>query len=106
MSQDRPVIEPAPFCKLHQLLLVHQCGFKETDPWRALMIMAQIAIFQGATTDPQLHEKTSGDITKIKEIGCLACFKPDLFGELIEEVNSKGMSAIKSLGESWMKRNG
>ena len=105
MSQDNPLIEPAELCKLHQSLLIHQCRFKKSDPWRALIIMTQIALFQGATADPILYEKLKGDITKISEIGCLACFKPDKFGEIVESVIKNGMSSIKALGESWVNEN-
>lgn len=91
-------------CQTHQYLLVHQAGFTETDPWRALIIMAQIALFQAATTDPQLHERTGGDITRVGEIGCLACFKPDAFGEVVEAAKSPDRGAIKRLGESYLER--
>lgn len=88
-------------CNLHQHLLVKQVGIPESGPWRALIIMAQVALFQGATADPKLHEKIGGDMKRLDEVGCLACFKPDRFGEIVEAAKTD-MGSIKALGESWV----
>lgn len=101
-----PMITCPNMCQLHQSLLVRQCGFKPSDPWRVLMVMTQIALFQGATADPETHRRTGGDVTRIPELGCLACWKPDRFGEIVDAARTKGMSAIKPLGESWVKAAG
>lgn len=103
MSEPRIVIPD--MCQKHQSLLVHQARYAEHEPWRALIIMAQIALFQAATADPQLHERTEGDMNRVGEIGCLACFKPDAFGEIVEAAkNKKDHGAIKRVGETWLAR--
>lgn len=99
---DKPRIEIPDMCQKHQSLLVHQAGYKETDPWRALIIMSQITLFQASTADPNLHKKLGGNIENIKNMGCLACFKPDVFGEIVEAAKSKDTGAIKKLGESYL----
>lgn len=91
-------------CKLHQTLLVQQAQYTRDDAWRALIIMAQIALFQAATADPHFHERIDGKLERIGEVGCLACFKPDAFGEIVEAAKNKNdTGAIKRLGESWVK---
>lgn len=100
---DTPQINLPEMCQLHQSLLVSQAGYSRNDPWRSLIIMAQIALFQGASADPTFHERLGGDLERISEIGCLACFKPDRFGEIVEAAKRKDAGAIKQLGESWLK---
>jgi hypothetical protein len=90
-------------CQKHQSLLVHQAGYKESDPWRALVIISQVALFQAATCDDKTHKVIAGDIGRIGELGCLACYKPDAFGEVVEAAKSHELGAIKALGERWLK---
>lgn len=100
-----PTIHVPDMCKTHQSLLIHQAGYTIEEPWRAVIVMAQIVLFQAATADPEFHNRTGGDITRTSEIGCLACFKPDAFGEIVEAAkNKEDMGAIKRLGESWVER--
>lgn len=96
-------IEVAQMCPTHQWLLVKQAGYSEDDVWRALIIVSQIALFQAATCDPRTRDRISGDITKIGDIGCLACYKPDAFGEIVEIAKSHDLADIKALGERWIK---
>ena len=101
MTNEPRIIVPD-MCRMHQSLLVHQAGVPESGPWRSLIIMAQIALFQGATADPTFHERLGGDLNRIGEIGCLACFTPDRFGEIVEVAKSTDAGAIKRLGELWV----
>ena len=98
---DAPIMMPD-MCQKHQYLLVHQAGYKRTDPWQALIIMSNIALFQAATTDDRLYKKMGGDVRKITTLGCLACQKPDAFGEIVEAAKSNEVGAIKALGEKWV----
>ena len=100
---SEPRIDVPDMCRMHQSLLVQQTGYRETDPWRALIVMAQIALFQAATADPTFYDRVGGEITRIREIGCLACFRPDAFGEIVDAVRTKGPGAVKALGESWVR---
>jgi hypothetical protein len=103
---DRPRIEVSNLCKKHQWLLVQQAGYREQDPWRSLVIMAQIALFQATTTDPEFWKHVGDDVTRLPEIGCLACFKPDKFGEIVEaaKLERTNPGSIKRLGESWVEK--
>jgi hypothetical protein len=98
-----PQVELPQMCAKHQSLLVMQAKYKESDPWRALIIMAQVALFQGAVVDPATWDKVEGDVLKLKALGCLACYKPDRFGEIVEEAKKKELGAIKALGDSWVE---
>lgn len=94
-------------CRTHLVLLVQQCAYGPQDPWRALLIATQIALFQGATADPKVHAEMGGQIENLIGLGCLACRKPDLFGALIDKVQTTGqreahIGAIKDLGERWV----
>lgn len=99
---EQPTIQVPNMCQKHQSLLVHQTGYTGADPWRTLVIVAQMALFQGATADPATYERIGGDIMRLPELGCLACYKPDLFGEVVEAAKSKDIGAIKALGERWV----
>lgn len=90
-------------CQKHQKLLVAQTGYGPDSPWRVLIIMAQVALFQAATAHPSTYERIGGDVGRIGELGCLACDRPEAFGEIIETVNSKGLESLKALGDSWGK---
>lgn len=96
------MIMPANLCDKHAWLLVHQAGYTHADPWRALIIMAQVALAQAATCDPRVHTKLGGDLARIGELGCLACEKPDAFGEIVEAAKTHELGAIKALGERWV----
>ena len=103
----RPHIVVSDMCKTHQTLLVRQCAYGPDDPWRALLIATQIALFQGATADPQVQAETGGKVENLSGLGCLACRKPDLFGALIDKVQKTfprdaHIGAIKRLGERWV----
>lgn len=95
-------IKMPPMCQMHQYLLVHQCGYGEDDPWRALVIAAQIALFQAMTADPAIVEECGGKVEKLAEVGCHACRKPDAFGEIVEAGKTRDIGAIKRLGEAWV----
>ncbi len=103
-----PVVNMPPLCNTHRVLLVKQCAYGPADPWLSLELATQIALFQGATADDKVHAQIGGDITRMSEVGCLACRKPDLFGQLIDKVQrtfprSAHISVIKELGEAWVK---
>lgn len=94
-------------CSTHRTLLVKQCAYGPQDPWRALEIATQIALFQGASADTKVHAETNGKIENLQRLGCLACRKPDLFGALVDTVQktfprSAHIGAIKALGERWI----
>lgn len=107
MSATQPVVKVAPLCTTHRTLLVRQCAYGPDDPWQALEIATQIALFQGASADPKVHADTEGRIENFERIGCLACRKPDLFGALVDKVQrtlprDAHIGAIKALGERWV----
>lgn len=90
-------------CKKHQQLLVAQAGYRPSDPWQALIIATNIALFQAATTHSKTHERIGGDISRIGELGCLACYRPDAFGEIVAvSQKPQSIAAIKALGEKWV----
>lgn len=102
MAEKRPQVTVPNLCEKHAGLLVSQCRFKESDPWRALIIAAQLALFQAATADPKTHERIGDDITKVSTLGCLACYKPDAFGEIVEAGKTRDLGNIKRLGERYV----
>lgn len=101
-----PQIQLPEMCRTHQVLLVRQAGYRESDPWRSLLIGAQIALFQAATAHPGTHDRLGGDITKIGSIGCLACYRPDAFGEIVEAAQAGGLGAVKAVGDRWVSEAG
>ena len=89
-------------CYKHQWLLVHQAGYSEQDPWQSLIAVAQLALFQAVISDSKAQKLTGGEVEKISEFGCLACFKPDAFGEIVEAAKTKDLKNIKDLGDKWV----
>lgn len=96
-------------CNTHQALLVKQLDYSRWDSWQALLIATQIALFQGATCDPNVYQKLGGKVENMHRLGCLACCKPDLFGTLIQtaqnHVKDDRIKAIKELGERWVRES-
>src|SRR5437660_7809409 len=101
LVSDQPPIMVADMCQKHQWLLVTQADYSQSDPWRALVIVCQMALFQAATCDAETHKRTGGDIYKVESLGCLACYKPEAFGEIVEIAKSHDLGKIKALGERW-----
>lgn len=100
MSKSTPVQIIVPdMCQLHQRLLLDQVQIGPKGPWRSAIIAAQIALFQGATAHPDTHERIGRDITRIGELGCLACYRPDTFGQVVEAFQRDGIAGTKALGE-------
>lgn len=105
-TNPKPV-EPPKLCGMHRWLLVEQAGFMPSDPWMALEVVTQVALFQACTCDDKIYEKLGGDIQKISTIGCMACAKPDAFGEIVAAAQRSGkkaaLGAIKKLAEGWVE---
>lgn len=99
---DNPQVNVPNMCKKHQSLLIHQVGISEDGPWRSLIIMAQIALFQAATIREGIYEKLNGDISKLDSLGCLACYMPDKFGEIVDTAIKE--KSLKLLGEKWIEQ--
>jgi len=97
-----PTILIPDMCNNHQVELIRGAGYTSADPWRALIVASQIALFQAATIDPETHKKIQGEITLIGTLGCLACYKPAAFAEIIEAGKSHELGRIKALGEKWV----
>lgn len=102
---DSQPIEVAPLCLTHQSLLVQQAGVGPDGPWRSLLLVAQVVLFQMATTDPKVHARLGGDVHRFKELGCLACLHPDHFGEVVQAAQSPDPLAMKNLGLSYVNRS-
>lgn len=90
-------------CKKHQSLLIHQANYSKSDSWQILIVATQVALFQKASCDTTTHKKLDGDINKISTLGCLACYSPDAFGEIVEVAKSHDLKKIKELGEKYVK---
>lgn len=103
-----PRVSVPPFCVTHAHLLVYQLGFGDTDPWRALTVVAQVTLFQALISDPTTCEKVGGAVENLSSLGCFACVKPDAFGEIIAVGQQAGRSgaiaAIKKYGEKLVSR--
>lgn len=98
----KPQIVVPDMCRKHQGLLLAQAGYGPNDPWRVVIIAAQISLFQAATSHPSTYERIGGDVTRIGEIGCLACDRPDAFGEIVAAATTRDIGAIKAVGERWI----
>jgi hypothetical protein len=98
---EKPVDLPN-MCEKHQALLLQQSGYGPDSPWRAVLIIAQVTLFQMTSTDPKVYERVGGDVHRFHELGCLACLHPDYFGEVVEAAKDPNPGAMKALGERYI----
>lgn len=98
MSDQTRITVPN-MCQMHQRLLLDQIGIGPDGPWRSHIIAAQIALFQGTTAHPDTYARIDSDVLRIAELGCLACYRPDTFGEIVQAFQQGGIAAVKALGE-------
>lgn len=96
--KEQPIKVPD-MCQRHQRLLLDQLGIGPEGPWRVHILVAQLTLFQGTTAHPTTYERIGGDILKLETLGCLACFRPDTFGEIVQTFLDGGIPAVKELGE-------
>jgi hypothetical protein len=88
---------------MHQRLLLDQIGIGPNGPWRSAIIATQVTLFQGTVAHPTTYAKIGGDVHRIGELGCLACERPDVFGDIVQAWLDGGMGAVKTLGEGYGK---
>lgn len=94
-----PQITVPQMCQKHQRLLLDQVGIGPDGPWRSTIVCVQLTLFQGATAHPSTYDRIGGDVTRIGELGCLACDRPDVFGAAVQAFQHGGIGAVKALGE-------
>lgn len=106
MTDDapKPQVKIDALCQRHAAALVGHLRFRKDDPWRALTIVAHIALFQGHVAqikDDPVH------LPSLSNLGCLACRHPDLFEAIIDAAQKvpldQRIAAIKALGERWVQ---
>ena len=102
MSKDHATINVPPMRQMHQRLLVTQLGIGPDGPWRSAIICVQVTLVQGASAHPSTYARLDGDPTRLSELGCLACDRPDVFGEAIQAFQEGGIGAVKALGEGYV----
>ena len=105
-TEHQPQITVPNMCQTHQRLLFDQVGVGPDGPWRSTLIVAQIALFQAATAHPTTYDRIGGDVTRIGELGCLGCDRPEAFGEIVQAFNEGGIAAVKRLGERKVEEGG
>lgn len=99
---DHPLIAIPPMCEQHTSHLVHQVmHFKHRDPWRAAIVTAQILLFQAATADQRLHQRSEGDANNLSlilaEFGPLCCALRDGVVQKVWRVMKKGLTHAASV---------
>lgn len=99
---EHPQVEVPQMCQKHQRLLVEQLRIGPEGPWQIAIVAVQIVLFQGSLTFQSVWGKIGGDVTKLKTLGCLACERPDVFGEAIEAYRQHGIAGTKARGERYV----
>lgn len=97
-----PTVEVPPMCNTHRVLLVKQAHYGPSDPWQVMELVVQIALFQAMSANPKVHTELKMDLTNLSKLGCMACRKPDVFGQLVEAAKTHKLSVIKELGEKFV----
>ena len=94
MSDERPAVMLQPICNRHGAALMHALKLRESDPWLAHYVTAQILLFGMATADARIHKRAPelGDMSVVlAEIGCLACFLPGSMARVIRIFGRGGL---------------
>lgn len=104
IEPKQPTIFVPTMCQKHQRLLVDQVVIGPGRPWHAYIIVAQVALFQAATAHPTTFERIGGDVARIGELGCLACDRPDAFGEIVAAFQAGGVAAVKAWGQAIVQK--
>ena len=92
------------FCQKCQHRVVNEAGYGPLHPWRAALVVVQIALFQVAAGHPTVQgrcgpaedgTRDAQDLTVVlAEIGCLGCFLPRALTATIVELRDKGMDHL------------
>ena len=102
MKKENKQISIPSFCEYHRSRLVHGAKFREKDPWMALEVASQIAMLQAIMVSNTFHIKFGGDVEKIQNVGCLACFENKTFKQLVKIAKkNKSIKDIKEFGDSF-----
>lgn len=104
-EKEVKTIKPAQMCYPHRYELVHKAKFKEHDPWMALEISATLALTQAALAENKYHIKYGSDPEMIGNVGCLACFCPNVFKKIVatakEHKRGDFIAEIKKIGDGF-----
>lgn len=94
-------------CERHRAELVHGLAIPESGPWQTAIIVASILLFQASTADDRVWQRCTllengdrdaNDLSLVlAEIGCLACFKPESFGQLLGIMQKHGITYAAEL---------
>jgi len=82
-------------------LLMQQAHFTESDPWRPLIVISNFALFQAMINDPNTPARIGRDMKGLQTLGCLACYKPDVFGEVVEAAKTHDLDKMKAIGDKY-----
>lgn len=103
MSDKVQIVLPA-LCELDQSLIVHGARFKAEDPWQALLVTANLALFQAASAGQRVWSMVrrtedgladAADLSRVlAELGCLGCLLPKTREALTEEILLFGLSQV------------
>lgn len=97
---DNKRIDCPPMCERHRSELIHGAKFKMGDPWMALEVVSQLALVQATLADKKYLIKYSNDPMGINRVGCLACFSPKIFKEIIDVAKkTRDIGEVKKIGE-------
>lgn len=94
---SQPLIVVPQMCQQHTAQLVHQVmHLKPHEPWRAAIVIAQTLLFQAATADQRLHQRSEGEVGNLSlvlaELGPLCCALRDSVVQRVWRVMEKGLT--------------
>ena len=97
------------FCYRHAHEIVHSAKFKPDDQWQALLIISNVAMFQGASATPSVWKKIDGDASRFTGLGCLACCLPFKYRAVLTHIRRPQtkddlLTGLKQLGMKWVER--
>ena len=98
-----------PFCDPHAAEVVRVAGVPESGPWRATLVVAQIAMFQALAADPRIQVRcgptpVGADVNNLTlvlaEIGCPGCWNADALHRVAIKLRDQGLSAVAQMTRS------
>ena len=98
--QEADIVIPD-MCETHQRLLVEQCRYGPDDKWQALFIAAQIALLNFISFNKTSMKKLDGSLRNLHRFSCMACERPDGFGQIVEAAKGKDLEQVSKLITKW-----
>lgn len=99
-EEKKEPVKPKPLCYPCRYKLIQGAGYKQTDPWMTLEIVATLTLVNCALKDNRFLIKYGNDVYGVNRIQCLGCFMPQTLNKIRQVAKeTRDMEKIKAIGD-------